>query len=160
MSGINIDKAPPVVSFSGNKAAYALDETVNITCSATDNLSGILSSTCKNITGPAFTFPLGTNTFKVTATDKSGNVGQSSISFTVTLSFDSLCILTHQWISKASVANSLCAKLDAAKAAAARGDWKAKAGILAAYLNEVSAQSGKSLTVEQAALLAQLASGL
>ena len=158
VSGINIDNTPPVVSFSGNKAAYALDETVNITCSASDNVSGILSSTCKNITGPAFTFPLGTNTFKVTATDKAGNVGQSSISFRVTLSFDSLCMLTHQWISKAGVADSLCAKLDAAKAAAARGDWKA--GILAAYLNEVSAQSGKSLTVEQAALLAQLASGL
>jgi len=160
VSGINIDKAPPVVSFSGNAGSYPLDQMVNITCSATDNLSGLLSSTCKNITGPAFTFPPGINTFKVSATDKAGNVSQSSTTFTVTSSFDSLCILTHQWISKAGVANSLCAKLDAAEAAAARGNLNAKAGSLGAYINEVLAQGGKSLTVEQATLLAQLASGL
>ena len=58
------------------------------------------------------------------------------------------------------IANSLCAKLDAAAAAAARGQSNASKSSLAAFGNEVGAQAGKALTFNQAALLTRFASAL
>ena len=80
---INIDKTPPVVTYGGNLGTYTPDQTVNITCSATDDLSGVDSTTCADITGPAASFAPGLNTFSATATDKAGNTGTGSTSFTV-----------------------------------------------------------------------------
>jgi hypothetical protein len=74
--------------------------------------------------------------------------------------FSSVCSLTEQFSTKAGVAHSLCAKLDAAAAAAARGDVTAADNILDAYEHEVSAQSGKALTAAQAAILTALAEQL
>ena len=97
-----------------------------------------------------------------TCSTTGGNVISSgpTASFTVQVTFDSLCRLTKQFVSNAGVSESLCAKLNAAKAAAARGNGSAKAGALRAYTNEASAQSGKALTFEEAAVLAQLARAL
>jgi hypothetical protein len=36
-----------------------VDQTVNITCTASDNLSGVASSSCANIVSDAYTFALG-----------------------------------------------------------------------------------------------------
>jgi hypothetical protein len=72
----------------------------------------------------------------------------------------SLWNLTKQFVTNGGVAYPLCAKLDAAQAAAARGDTKAKAGELNAYKNEVAAQSSKTLTSDQAATLTRLANTL
>jgi len=80
---INIDKTPPVVTYAGNQGSYTRDQTVNITCTATDGLSGVESTTCADITGPAASFAPGLNTFSATATDKAGNTGTGSTSFTV-----------------------------------------------------------------------------
>jgi len=74
--------------------------------------------------------------------------------------FSGLCALTRQFVSKPGVANSLCAKLAAAQAAAERGDAKAKAGALGAYINEVSAQRDKSISAANATLLIELARAL
>src|SRR5205823_1693013 len=38
-SGISIDKTAPQVSYSGNAGTYTVDQTVSITCIATDALS-------------------------------------------------------------------------------------------------------------------------
>ena len=46
---INIDKTPPVVTYTGNLGTYTVDQTVDITCTATDNLSGVESTTCADI---------------------------------------------------------------------------------------------------------------
>lgn len=54
------------------------------------------------------------------------------------------------------VAQSIAAKQREAQAAAAWGNANAKAGAMRAYINEVQAQSGKSLTPAQAAILIQL----
>ena len=137
-----------------------LDQTINIVCQATDNLSGIANTSCQDIKGPASSFVSGTNTFSATATDKAGNTGSNSTSFTVKASFDSLAAMTRQMVTIAGIAKSLCAKLDAAKAAEQRGNLMAKAGSLGAYINEVQAQTGKALTAQQAALLVQLAGAL
>jgi hypothetical protein len=73
-----------------------------------------------------------------------------------------MCSLTGQFLasSKPQLTTSYCAKLNAAEAAAKRGDATAKAGALNAYKNDLTAQSGKSLTPDQVKILAQLADNL
>ena len=92
---VNVDKAKPTVTYSNHPATYSLDQRVQITCTPADQpgLSGLASSTCQNVDAPAFTFGVGTHTVSATATDKAGNVGSGSTSFTVSpaaASFDEL----------------------------------------------------------------------
>jgi hypothetical protein len=94
------------------------------------------------------------------ATDQAGNVGSGSTSFSVTVTFDSLENLTKGFSSKQGTSDSLVAKLEAAKAAGDRGNAQAKTGLLNAFVNEVSAQSGKAFTAEEAEILIQLAQHL
>jgi hypothetical protein len=164
---IDIDGTPPVVTYTGNAGSYTVDQQVNITCSSADpNLadgeagSGVFSNTCQNIVGPAYAFKLGSNTFSASATDVAGNVGSASTSFTVQVTYDTLCNLVNRFVTDPSVAASLCSQLSQAKAAAARGDLKTKANILAAFVSLVQAQTGKSITPANAAVLTQLANAL
>ncbi len=157
---VNVDKTAPVVSYSGNAGTYSVDQSVAISCSASDALSGVASSSCAGVSGPAWSFGPGSHTFSASATDNAGNTGSGSTSFTVTVDATSLCALVQQFSTKAGIANSLCAKLNAAAAAAARGQANAKANIIGAFDNEVAAQSGKALTAAQATLLTQLAAAL
>ena len=159
-TGVNIDLTPPVISFSGNAGEYTVDQTVQITCSATDALSGVASSNCPSLNAPAYTFPTGTTTLTANATDKAGNTGTGSASFTVRTSFQGLCGLVRRLVGDAGVADSLCAKLTAAEASAARGDSNALAGQMGAFANEVEAQTGKAISAENAALLLRLAGEL
>jgi hypothetical protein len=55
------------------------------------------------------------------------------------------------------MANSLTTKLEAAKQSNIRGNSNAMYGQLESYINEVSAQAGKTLTNDQANLLSQFA---
>jgi hypothetical protein len=157
---IHIDLTRPTVTYTGNGGNYTVDQQVNITCLASDNLSGVLSDTCKEIVGPAYSFALGTNNFSASATDKAGNVGQASTSFTVQVTHDSLCSLVNRFVTDPSVAASLCEQLSAAQAAQARGNLGAKANIMAAFISLVQAQTGKSITLQNAATLTQLAQAI
>ena len=156
VSGINIDRTAPVVLYSGNAGTYTIDQTVNISCSATDALSGISTTTCASIAGPASGFAVGSNTFTATATDAAGNSTTVHATFVVVVTADSLCALTRQLSSKEGVATSLCQKLANAAAAAGRGDDRAANNVLAAYRHEIDAQSGKAFTPMAAALLKSL----
>ena len=71
-------------------------------------------------------------------------------------SYDGLCNLTKQYVNKEGVAHAMCAKLSAAEAAEARGDYEAMRGALGAYANQVAAQSGKTLTRRRAITLTLL----
>jgi hypothetical protein len=159
-NGINIDTTPPSVSYAGNKGSYTVADTVSITCSASDALSGVASSTCKDISGDASSFALGTNSYSASATDKADNTGSGATSFKVTVDAASLCTLTKRWVTNAGIASALCAKLDAAQASIARGDANSKDGQLGAYRNQLSAQAGKSVTADHAATLAKLSQAL
>jgi prepilin-type N-terminal cleavage/methylation domain-containing protein len=75
-------------------------------------------------------------------------------------SYEGLCALTKQYVIKDDVADSMCAKLAAAASAEARGNREAKRGALGAYMNQVAAQSGKSLTHRRATTLTALARAL
>ena len=157
---IDIDLTNPTVTYTGGHTTYDVDETISITCTPGDALSGIASSTCANIGGPATSFGLGLHTFSASALDLAGNTGTGSVSFTVVVTYDGLCRLTRSYVDDATVADSLCAQLAAAKAAAARGNDKAKNSALNAYSKLVKAQIGKSVTAAEAATLTDLAKAL
>ena len=72
------------------------------------------------------------------------------------VTFDSLCVLTKLFVDSTDVEQSLCEKIAAAKAKAAR------TGVtdLKAFVNQVEAQAGKSMTAAEAATLIRLARSL
>ena len=157
LDGLKVDETKPVVAYTGAQDSYTLTDTVNITCAATDALSGVASTTCANASGPAWQFGAGKTTLAASATDLAGNVGTGSVSFTVVVTPTSLEALIGQLVTDAGVAAGLEAK---AAAIASAPNANAKAGKLKAFDNQVDAQVGKSITAEQAALLKQLAAAL
>ncbi|OLC20814.1 MAG: hypothetical protein AUH33_02955 [Chloroflexi bacterium 13_1_40CM_68_21] len=159
VSGLDVDLTKPTIAFAGNLGAYSVDQTVAITCTATDALSQIDPShtTCPAASGPAYTFAVGLNALNARATDKAGNVTTASTTFSVEVSESSLCVLARRFVVKDGVASSLCAKLDSAAAARDRGKLTTERNILNAFANEVGAQRGKSITEERANLLIDLA---
>ena len=102
----------PVVAYSGNAGSYTVDQTVAIHCSASDSASGIASTTCAEITGPAYAFAPGANTFSASATDNAGNTSSSSTTFTVVESETSLQALVARFCGDAAAASGLQAKLN------------------------------------------------
>lgn len=154
---VRIDKTPPMVTYTGNLGTYTVDQTINITCSATDSLSGIASNTCADIRRPAFELPLGPNTFSATAVDLAGNSASASVTFIIEVTEASLCNLTQRFTTKPQIADSLCVKLDAARQAPTP---QARAGQLRAFLNQLAAQTGKAFSPANAAILAKLARAL
>jgi hypothetical protein len=147
-----------VITFSGNAGTYTVDQTVNITCSASDALSGVESSTCAAITGPAYSFGPGTTTRSATAVDRAGNTGTGSTSFTVVVTPASLDALIARFFgADQSGANGLIAKVNSIATAPTAN---AKDGAIAAFDNAVDAKIGNPLTAAQAAILKQLAAAL
>jgi hypothetical protein len=159
LDGINIDETPPTITYTGNAGTYSVNQTVAISCSASDALSGVASTSCSTISGPAWSFGLGTIApSAATATDFAGNVGNSATSFTVTVSGTSLCALVERFMgADTNGANGLCAKV---AAIASAPDTKAKNGALGAFDNQVDAKTGTSLTADHAAVLEQFAAAL
>jgi hypothetical protein len=157
---VNLDKTPPTVTYAGNAGSYTVDQVVSISCSASDGLSGVAAHTCQDISGYAGAFAVGLNSFSASATDQAGNTGSGATSFTVVVTSESLAKLTRQLVTHPDTAQFLVAKLEAAAAAAARGNEEARVGAITAYIQQVQALSGKSLTVEQAELLIRLARAL
>ncbi|HEX7020708.1 MAG TPA: hypothetical protein VF159_11885 [Gemmatimonadaceae bacterium] len=154
------DATKPTITFTGNGGSYTVDQYVSISCAPGDNLSGVASSVCDGLQSDAYRLIIGTNSLSGTDTDNAGNNGAGGTSFTVSVTTNSLCNLTKRWISNAGVANSLCVKLTNAAAAKARGDLKAHDNLLGAYANEVKAQTGKTITADNAAWLLQFATML
>jgi uncharacterized protein YegL len=95
---IKRDATKPTVTYAGNAGTYTLNDTVAITCTPDDNLSGVASSTCTPISGPAYTFGGGAKSFSASVTDNAGNVGTGSTSFTVTVTANGVCLLMQQFV--------------------------------------------------------------
>jgi hypothetical protein len=94
---IKRDTTKPTLSFSGNAGSYTVAQIVSIGCTASDNLSGVAPG-CSGVSAPAYTFPLGANTVRSSATDNAGNTGTSTTSFTVVVSSQSLATLTLRFV--------------------------------------------------------------
>ncbi|HEY8830569.1 MAG TPA: HYR domain-containing protein, partial [Candidatus Limnocylindria bacterium] len=159
IGGINIDRTAPTVSYTGNAGTYTVDQTISITCSASDALSGLATNTCANISGPAYAF-LGTNTYHATASDVAGNSTTATATFTVGATSDSLCALAKQLVTNTGVAGALCQKLSAAADAELRGDQGVANNIIDAFKHQVDAQTGKTISAAAADLLKRLAGAL
>jgi hypothetical protein len=110
---VRIDRTPPAVVFSGNAGSYTADQQVAITCQAADALSGVASTTCKPVTGPAYEFALGENSLSATATDNAGNTGSGTTSFTVTADAASVANLTVRFVRASATYRSLSPRLQA-----------------------------------------------
>ena len=89
--------------------------------------------------------------------DDDGGATEYRATVSMTVTFASLCTLVRQLVDKEGVAQALCAKLDAAAAKADRTGEKAD---LHAFVNQVEAQAGKSMTTDEAATLIRLAGSL
>lgn len=150
---VKIDKTAPEITFTG-EAAYTVDQKVSIQCAASDSLSGVASEPCIGTDRPAYELEPGTNVITASAKDAAGNESTKEFSFEVTATYDSLGALVRSFLpGDADFAESLNAKLLAAKASAGRDQAQAEQGQLSAFEQEVTAQSGKKLTPDQAAVL-------
>jgi predicted extracellular nuclease len=157
VTGISIDKTAPAITFSG-ATTYTVDQTVSITCSITDALSGLAAgSICETASGPAYLLGVGTHTLHASGVDKAGNAASATFTYTIGSTEQTLCSLTQSLVTKDGIAKSLCAKLDAAAASGTRGNTTARANQLNAYRNEVEAQRGKAISDANATTLIDLA---
>ena len=156
---VNIDKTAPTITYTGNQGTYTVDETVDITCTASDNLSGIDTTDCQDITGPAYDY-LGHNSFSSTATDMAGNIGTGSVEFDVGVTPDSLIALTNEFASNRFVAYQLTAPLRSLKTVQALHFNGLSHFFISLYQTSVNLQRGRGLTNEQADLLIQLSNQL
>ena len=84
MDGIRIDTVAPVVSIGGvtDGAVYELGAAPAPTCSATDGTSGLAGS-CTGQRSGGTPGGVGTFTYTATATDRAGNTGTASATYTV-----------------------------------------------------------------------------
>lgn len=165
---VSLDKTLPTITYAGNQATYGVLDTVNITCTAADSLSGLLFDTCENISGLAYEFSLAGNTFSATAMDYASNLATVSTSFQIVVTYADLCTLTRQFLESSgaspdqvqTLGESLCAQLAAAEAADARDNASAKRSALAAYVRQLKGAVPTFLTNAQFQILRGLAGTL
>lgn len=150
------DTGAPLITFSGARATYAVNENIAISCSVTDATSGVNASSCPSVNVAAYTLGVGSHTLSASATDFAGLSASSSISFTVVVTSAGMSSLIDEWVTNTGVAKSLNTKLDAI--VSARG--ASRDGKIQAFVNEVEAQSGKSISAQQAAALIEMARSL
>ena len=159
IAGLEYDTTPPVVTYTGNAGSYTVDQTIAIHCAASDPSpgSGIASTTCADVNGPAYSFSLGSHTYTASAVDVAGNVGSGATTFDVTVTFTSLENLVQRFSTDPDVTAGLNDKLDAA---AGSTNKAARDKQLQAFVYEVNAQTGKALTTAQAQILISLGQAL
>ena len=156
VDGINIDKTAPEIAFSGNALDYLVDETIRIDCAVSDALAGVATSICPNVDAAAYAVGLGEHTLVASATDKAGNVASAIASFTVSVTYDSLCRLTRSFATDAHIADVLCSHLTRAAEAAMSGPRAQRDAALSAYSALVRAQTGNALSAPHAETLLSL----
>jgi len=101
---------------------------------------------------------LGPHTFSISAVDNAGNADASSVTFTIIVTPDSIKDDVKQFLAAGKIknngiANSLLAKLDAAAKARTGGNCGTAANIYRAFINDVTAQSGKGIDATAAAIM-------
>jgi hypothetical protein len=156
---IHIDMTAPVLSVVGGGVFY-VDQNVDATCMATDELSGVASTTCGSVSGPAYQLGVGTFPLAASATDNAGNVATGSVTVTIKANADSLCHLVERFASKAAYAKAPCALLHSAQADIERG-FKLGARIkILAFQALVSLLRGVAFSTAEVSILKNLAGDL
>jgi Tol biopolymer transport system component len=141
-----LDHTPPLIEFLGNHGSYTVDEMIEIQCTATDAESGLVSTSCADIVGPAYRFEVGLNEFSASAVDVAGNVGWGNTSFAVEVTAESLGGVVEVLVADKGLATSLLSKLER--------------DAVRAFINEVEAHRGRRISGADADTLVDLASSL
>jgi HYR domain/WD40-like Beta Propeller Repeat len=150
---ITADTTPPVITVPEPitvNAASPIGAVVTYSVTATDPDDAVASLACLPASGS--TFPIGTTTVTCTATDTHGNT--SSASFTVTVK-GAVAQLTDLLAAVTGVGpgTSLADKITLVQSDLVANDLADACSTLTALINEVSAQSGKTIPSSQAATL-------
>jgi len=141
-----VDVTPPVLTVPSPiivDATSLAGATVSYTATATDNVDPSPVVSCVPASGS--TFPIGTTTVNCTATDASQNVAHGSFTVQVKGASEQLGELADA-VSGVGPGASLGAKIDNAQATLAGNHVNATCGMLSAFINQVNAQSGKSIS--------------
>jgi hypothetical protein len=141
----NVDTTPPVLMTPGSinvDAASSAGTTVGYVATATDDTDSNPKVTCDPPSGSVF--PIGTTTVRCSATDASGNEALASFDVQVKGAAEQLADLRGA-VDGVDSGTSLAHKVVAAQAAYTAGDAAGACGILRALLNQLQAQSGKSI---------------
>jgi len=136
----SIDRTPPTVQISGG-GTYTVDQTVTVTCTDMDAVSGVVYSSCSVplLSSPAYLLNVGDNAISAYAIDAAGNSRTEATTVTVKVTVDSLIRLVEAWVTgngSQGIVNSLGTKL--------------QHGQFDAFINEVHAQKGKKIPEEAA----------
>jgi hypothetical protein len=157
IGNIDIDMTPPVVTLTGG-GTYTIDQTVNVTCSATDALSGIATTSCATASGPAYTFSDGT--VSASATDNAGNMGSASIQIDVIVTGSSLCQLTRQFGNNSTIETAACALLNSAQSDLNQGrNFSARVKLMA-YQLLIATIGRTAFSSEEVLILRSLATAM
>jgi hypothetical protein len=150
------DTTPPVVTTSGNvtlNATSPAGAVATFTASAFDLVDGVRPVTCAPESGA--TFPIGVTTVTCTSADLSENIGSATLTVTVLSPSQIITNLIAQ-VSAVQFKQSGNLLQNAIQNLAA-GNVSMACSQLSAFINQVQAQSGKSLSPADAASLIQLA---
>lgn len=150
-----VDDTPPVLDVSGDLTADATGPdgvALSFEASATDAIDGPVPVTCTPPSGT--TFAIGTTTVVCSATDASGNEATASFTVHVKGAHEQLLdLLDFVDSGSLGLGTSLHDKLVRGLQLLAAGDVANACGTLNAFVNNVRAQTGKSLTPAQTAEL-------
>jgi hypothetical protein len=128
--------------------------TVTFSATAVDNIDGIVGATCSPQSGTIF--PIATTMVTCSATDAAGNMDRASFQVTVKGAAaqvaDLMTLVSTSSLEPQGLTQSLTSKLTNALAALQTGSGGA-CELLAAFANEVRAQSGKKISTETAGQL-------
>jgi len=95
---VKLDATAPTVAYGQVETRYGILAQIDITCTASDTLSGLGSSNCEGLNAQAWTLGAGNNTLTASATDNAGNTTVTSTTFNVTVNPRQLCTLTRQFV--------------------------------------------------------------
>jgi predicted extracellular nuclease len=142
---LDVDRTAPAIAWTGNAGTYTVDQTIAITCTATDPLSGIVTASCPSVSGPAWQH-IGTNTLNGSATDRAGNAATASTTYRVVVTIPGIIRLLLAQVQDRATRDFLQQKLEQ--------------GQLQAAQNHLAAKAGKTIPVTTAFILSVLISSL
>lgn len=160
-----IDMTAPQVNINGEDA-YTIDQTVSITCSAADTVSGVIYSPCNAplVDVKAYTLQPGVHKVIAEAEDAAGHRGSAEQLYSVVATFDSLSVLTGTFAAETGAADAVAAslkqQLEMAKVKADERKGAEARRLLQTYIAEVKAQSGNLFTAGQVDVLIRWAQWL
>jgi hypothetical protein len=170
-----LDNTPPSISIVSPEARpYTHAETLTLSFSESDGAgSGVASATASLdgattlnghglASGQAINLltelALGPHSFTVQSADHVTNTGQSTVSFTIVVTADSIKQDVNQFlaaglIKNAGLSKSLLAKLNAAADARSRGECGTAANQYNAFIDALQAQAGQGVDANAAAIM-------